>query len=56
MSEKLAKYIITTGKFDNESSNLRAAHKALREHAKKFPGHNFGVYKLVAESKRRAKR
>lgn len=57
MSKKLAKYIITTGAFDDETNSLKEARKALKAHAKKmkelYPNHDntYGIYMLVEKIK-----
>lgn len=56
MSIKLAKYIITTGGFDDETNNLKQAKKVLKEHAKlmheKYKTNDtYGIYMLVEKSK-----
>lgn len=52
MSEKLAKYIVTTGKFDDETNNKRQASKKLKYHAKlmkeSYGGNDtYGLYMLI---------
>jgi hypothetical protein len=52
MSEKLAKYIITTGEFDGETNNFKEAKKQLKRHAEKMRlkyglGDSYGIYMLV---------
>lgn len=57
MSKKLAKYIITTGSFDNETNNLKEARKALKAHAAEMKAkyndryNTYGLYMLVEKSK-----
>lgn len=57
MSKKLAKYIITTGSFDNETNNFKKAQKALTRHVAEMKekcndNHNtYGIYMLVEKSK-----
>lgn len=57
MSKKLAKYIITTGIFDNETNNIKQARKNLKEHSEKmnaiYPKDDdtYGIYMLVEKSK-----
>ena len=56
MSEKLAKYIITTGNFDNQTNNIKDARKALKRHTaemrSRFPNDNdtYAIYMLVEKS------
>lgn len=56
MSEKLSKYIVTTGMFDNETNNLKHARQLLKNHAKRmkvlYPNDKdtYAIYKLVEKS------
>lgn len=57
MSEKLAKYIITTGKFDGETNSIKQARKELKKHVERmrqhypqFKHHTYGIYMLVEKS------
>lgn len=56
MSQKLAKYIITTGEFDGETNNFKQAQKELKTHTKKmkelFPDtkNTYGIYMLLEKS------
>lgn len=55
MSEKLAKYIITTGSFDGETNNMKEARKLLTKHVVRmkqlYPNDKdkYGIYMLVEE-------
>lgn len=57
MSEKLAKYIVTTGKFDNECNNIREARKELKKHVMRMKAlyplekHTYGIYVLIEEKR-----
>lgn len=57
MSKKLAKYIITTGNFDNETNNFKEAKKTLAIHTKEMKEkyndyyNTYGIYMLVEKSK-----
>lgn len=57
MSQKLAKYIVTTGQFDEETNNIKQARKVLKRHAVKMKEiyretkHSYGLYMLVEQIK-----
>ena len=57
MSKKLAKYIITTGKFDGETNNLKEAGIELKDHVRKMKNqwpnddNTYGIYMLIEKSK-----
>lgn len=57
MSKHLAKYIITTGTFDNECNNIKDARKALKAHVANMKAeyndnyNTYGIYMLVEKSK-----
>lgn len=56
MSEKLAKYIVTTGIFDGETNSIKQARKELKNHAKKMKetyntNDTYGIYMLIEKRK-----